>query len=89
MPQLTIKQEVAQTFKSSPVLWAVIKGYDTPTAIAARLGWTMERTLRECSQAHGHEKIRLNGERYLPVNQRHRRLKNLLGRQQKNRVASE
>jgi hypothetical protein len=70
-----VKAEVKALYALSPVLWAVVKGYDTEEAILDKLGWSYERLATHLSWAVKQRYLRRWGSRILPIQPNHKQLR--------------
>lgn len=74
----TLKAQVAALYRIDPILWAVVKGYDTPEKIQARLDWTPERTRRNINLAIQAKRIKHWADKLRPYEDAHKILRRRL-----------
>lgn len=73
-----LKAEVRALYSLSPVLWAVVKGYDTYDSLLTKLGWSSKRLTSYIQYAIEDNYLHQWGNRYLPTQERHKVLKKRL-----------
>lgn len=77
-----LKAEVRALYKIDPILWAVVKGHDTPNLLTDRFpDWTTLTTHNAIARSLRNNHIKIWGGRYLPVEERYKVLKKRLSSQ--------
>lgn len=73
-----LKAEVKALYAINPVLWAVVKGYDTPERIATRFKWTSKWTDEAIDLAITGNHVKWWGSKLRPTQDRHKILRRRL-----------
>ncbi len=73
-----LKTQIRALYRINPVLWAVVKGYDTPDKIATKLQWSPTRTTTTIERAISNHHIKRWNHKLRPVKEDHKQLQRRL-----------
>lgn len=77
-PKRELKAAVKALYTIDPILWATVKGYDTPTKIQTKLQWSERRLAYRLDLALKQNRITWQNRKLRPVQDEHKILRRRL-----------